>query len=94
MKTNTNVIIGDTRKMTMIWKEDREWLIKEWYPKAIEAGFRCVALVITSDSYNELALKEVVEKSDGHMIETKYFISPSNAENWVKDKVLEIVKSR
>jgi hypothetical protein len=84
----TSVILADTRRMAMIWKEDREWIVKDWYPRAIKAGFRCQALIVTEDSYNELALKEIIEQYDDQVVETAYFTSFSDAFVWVKTKML------
>ncbi len=85
-ETKTNIILADTRRMSMIWKEDREWIIKDWYPRAIKAGFRCQALILTEDSYNELALKKIVEQYDDQVVETAYFTSFTDAFVWVKNK--------
>jgi hypothetical protein len=86
-ETKTSIILADARRMSMIWKEDRQWIINTWYPNAVKAGFRCQALIVTEDSYNELSLKEIVEHYDDQIIETAYFTSFTDAFVWVKEKM-------
>src|SRR5436190_17223716 len=86
-ETQTSIILADTRRMTMIWKEDREWIVNDWYPRAIKAGFRCQALIVTEDSYNDLAIKSIVEHYDDQIVETAYFTSFTDAFVWVRSKM-------
>jgi hypothetical protein len=85
-QTKSNCIIGDAREMKMIWKEDRKWLNDEWYPMAVKAGFRHLVLLLSTDSYNELAIKEIVEKHGDAFVETSYFDSMDDAKKWIKKK--------
>jgi len=87
-ETQSRIILADARRMEMIWKEDREWIVKEWCPNAVKAGFRCQALIVTDDSYNDLALKQILEHYDDKVVETGYFTSYHDAFEWVKNKVI------
>src|SRR5690242_8694814 len=49
----TSTIIADARQMKVIAEADRQWIIDDWYPRALAAGFRCQALVVTKDTFNE-----------------------------------------
>lgn len=81
----TSTIIADAREMKVISEADRQWIIDDWYPRALEAGFRCQALVVTKDSFNEQAIKLVVMKYNDDDVKTRYFTSLEEAAAWVKN---------
>jgi len=66
-------IIADVRQMNMIWKEDRKWTIENWYPRAVKAGFRKRAFIVSDDSYCYLAIKKIAEAFDPSKVETGFF---------------------
>ncbi len=92
--TNSHIIIADARKMQMIRKEDRDWIISEWYPKAIKAGYRYRALIVTEDSYNDFAMKQILETYNNDTVETGYFNSFKDAVDWVKNKVIPVLNKK
>ena len=82
---HVSTVIADAREMKIIAEEDRQWIIDDWYPRALAAGFRCQALVVTRDSYNEQAIKLIVMKYNNEDVKTRYFIVPEDAEEWVRN---------
>jgi hypothetical protein len=40
----TGKIIADARNMKVISEPDRQWIVEDWYPRALKAGFRYEAL--------------------------------------------------
>jgi len=85
----TSTIIADAREMKIISEADRQWIIDDWYPRALAAGFRCQALVVTKNSFNEQAIKLIVVKYNNEDVKTKYFQSPEDAYTWVKEGALK-----
>lgn len=83
-QTKSSTIIADAREMKLIAEADRQWIVDDWYPRALAAGFRCQALIVTRDSYNEQAIKLIVMKYNEEMVKTHYFIVPEDAEEWVR----------
>lgn len=83
-QNNASTIIADTRDMKIIAEADRQWIIDDWYPRALKAGFRCQALVVSPGSFSEQAIKLVVSKYNDEDVKTHYFISPEGAEDWVR----------
>jgi predicted ABC-class ATPase len=81
---STSTVIADARHMKLIAEADRQWIIDDWYPRALSAGFRCQALVVTKDSFNEQAIKLIVMKYNDELVKTHYFIIPEDAEEWVR----------
>jgi hypothetical protein len=84
-----STIIADARQMKVISEADRQWIIDDWYPRAVAAGFRCQALVVTKDTFNEQSIKLIVMKYDDNDVRTHYFVTPEEAEAWVKTDVLQ-----
>jgi len=84
-KEKVSVIVADAREMKIIAEADRQWIVDEWYPRALEAGFRCQALIVSRDSFNEQALKLIVMKYNDELVKTRYFIAPEDAEEWVRN---------
>lgn len=80
-----STIIADARNMKVISEADRKWIIDDWYPRALAAGFRCQALVVTKDTFNEQAIKLIVMKYNEDDVKTRYFTSPEEAVEWVKN---------
>jgi hypothetical protein len=83
-----STIIADARNMKVIAEADRQWIIDDWYPRALAAGFRCQALVVTKDTFNEQAIKLIVMKYNDDDVKTRYFTVPEDAYSWVKSGAL------
>ena len=83
-KTKSSTVIADARGMNIIAEADRQWIVSDWYPRALQAGFRCQALIVTRDSFNEQAIKLIVSKYNNELVKTHYFIVPEDAEDWVR----------
>ena len=80
-----STIIADAREMKIIAEADRQWIVDDWYPHALAAGFRCQALIVSKDSFNEQAIKLIVMKYNDELVKTRYFLTPEDAEEWVKN---------
>jgi hypothetical protein len=84
-KYNASTVIADAREMKLIAEADRQWIIDDWYPRALKAGFRNQALIVSRGSYNEQAIKLIVMKYNDEDVKTHYFISPEGAEEWARN---------
>ncbi len=80
-----STIIADAREMLVISEKDRLWTIDVWYPRAVKAGFRNQGLILSKGTFSELAVKQISAKYDDAIISTKYFLSPSEALDWVRE---------
>ena len=81
----TEIIVADARDMLAISPADQQWTIEDWYPRAVRAGFRFQGLVLSKNTYNELAVKRISNQYDDSFITTQYFETPSEALKWVRD---------
>ena len=74
-KKKVGLIVADTRKMKLISTADQKWIIEDWYPRALKAGFYCQALIVTVNTFNEMTIKQIVDVYDANKVRTKYFTS-------------------
>ncbi len=86
----TPIIIADAREMHIITKNDQDWILESWYPRAVAAGFRYQGLILSKDTYNEVTVKKISQNYDDKIITTQYFRSPMDALDWVREIQKEI----
>ncbi len=79
-------VIADAREMKIIIYEDQQWIVNNWYPRALKAGFRHQALVVAKSTYSELSIKKIVENYDHVEVATGYFESMDEAWAWIKNQ--------
>jgi hypothetical protein len=78
-----HLIIADARNLISISKDDQDWIIHDWYPRAVQAGFAVEALIVKKDSFNEYVLQKIVHHYDDEKVKTIYFHSYADAEEWL-----------
>ena len=84
-KKEVGLIVADARKMKLISTADQKWIVDDWYPRALKAGFYCQALIVTEATLNEMTIKQIVDVYDDNKVRTKYFKSYDEAEAWVME---------
>ncbi len=80
----TDMIIADAKNMLQITAADQQWTIDDWYPRAVMAGFRYQGLILSSNTFNELAVKSISANYNNHIIVTEYFDNVEDALEWGK----------
>lgn len=83
--STANVVLADARRMPPISETDQEWILDDWYPRAVKAGFRYQGLVLAKNSYNEIAVKELSQQYDKWVVSTHYFTTINEALGWIKE---------
>ena len=84
----TGALMADTRLMQEITEPDEEWIVKDWYPRALAAGFSSEALLVSKATFNEVTIKQVVSKYDDGQVTTAYFQTYNEAESWLRAQTL------
>jgi hypothetical protein len=82
-KKKIGLIVADARKMKLISTADQKWIVDDWYPRALKAGFYCQALIVSEATLNEMTIKQIVDVYDENQVRTKYFKSYDDAEAWI-----------
>ena len=80
----TGTVIADARNMHPINKVDSDWIISDWHPRALAAGFRFEALVVTDYTFNAVTVRKIVRTYDENKIRTAYFKTVPSAYDWVR----------
>lgn len=83
---NASGIIWDLREAEVITKEDQDWTVNEWQPKATALGYRRGAIVIPENVFGQLSVKKVISQvqSTGNDLAIQYFSSAPAAYEWMK----------
>lgn len=82
---NTGVVIADARQMNAINHQDTAWITNDWYPRALAAGFRYEALIVTDYTFNAVTVRKIVRTYDEKKLKTAYFKTLPGAYDWVKN---------
>ncbi|MCX6292290.1 MAG: hypothetical protein NT126_11080 [Bacteroidetes bacterium] len=81
----TGIVLADARDMKIIASDDQKWIVDDWYPRALNAGFSHEALVVSANTFNELTIKKIVTEYDDHKIKTGYFTTVEEAVEWIRE---------
>jgi hypothetical protein len=81
---SSGIVIADARQMQVISREDIQWISENWYPRALAAGFRFEALVVTDYTFNAVTVRKIVRTYDEHKLKTAYFKTMPGAYEWVQ----------
>jgi hypothetical protein len=80
----SGIVIADARHMNVINAEDMKWISEDWYPRALAAGFRYEALVVTDYTFNAVTVRKIVRTYDEQKLKTEYFKTLPGAYEWVQ----------
>lgn len=76
-------VLGDIRNMVIIGLEDQKWLDTDFLPRAIQHGFKTMAIVRPSHYFNNVAVETVSYKVDKEKLSIQFFDSPEKAREWL-----------
>ena len=83
-ENNASIIVADATFMRVITSKDQQWIVDDWYPRAIDDGFKYEALITGNNSFNEATIRNIVHHYDEDKIITRYFSTYDEAVAWVK----------
>ncbi len=75
--------LADVRDMGALSNEDQEWSNNEWFPKIIKAGIKFMAVVISSDIFNQMTVDEIMTKVPQTNIVHRNFDDMDKAKEWL-----------
>jgi hypothetical protein len=76
-------MLTDSRLAGPVLDEDVLFFKSEVLPKMRDAGVRCLAIVMPSNKFTQLTIKEMTQQAD--RIEVRYFDSISDATEWLQN---------
>jgi len=80
--------LGDTRESPVITPETQRWTNAVWWPRALDSGFRWLALIVPRSTLAQMAIEQSTRWSqqDGRS-ELRYFETREAAKEWLASKV-------
>lgn len=76
--------LADTRSLSVLDREDQDWTIAHWFPRAIRAGLERMAIVRPSRRTPMMSVNDVMRKADLRGLAVEYFDELEDARAWLR----------
>jgi len=76
-------VLAEIREMTIIGMEDQQWLQNDFLPRAINAGFKAIAIIRPESYFNKVAVETVSYKIDSEKLMIRFFDKSEEARQWL-----------
>ena len=83
IKHGTFKVLADIKDMTIIGMEDQEWINTHFLPRAINFGFKVLAIVKPDHYFNKVAVESISYKVDKNKLAIHFFDNISQAREWL-----------
>lgn len=87
----TGQILADTRQQGVISLEDQDWTNKDWYPRAVKAGYKRIAIVLPHNVITQMSINRVMQTAHPE-VEESYFEKIEEATTWLATKSRQTYK--
>lgn len=75
--------LADLSKMGVISQEDQKWADEDWFPRAVKAGIRYMAMIRPQKIISQMSVRNVISQVGDLKIETEYFENAKDAKAWL-----------
>lgn len=76
-------VLADIKDMVLIGQEDQQWLSTDFLPRAIQFGFKGIAIVRPDNYFNKVAVESVSYKVDKEKLTINFFDNIEEARVWL-----------
>jgi hypothetical protein len=83
VENGAHKVLADIESMTLIGQEDQNYVKFNFLPRAIERGFRAIALVRPSNYFNALAVEAISYRVQQTSVQIRIFNSLPEAQSWL-----------
>ncbi|HEX8575638.1 MAG TPA: STAS/SEC14 domain-containing protein [Flavobacterium sp.] len=83
IKNNTFKVLANIKDMTIIAREDQEWLDTDFLPRATDFGFKVIAIVKPDHYFNKVAVETISYKIDKNKLAIQSFNTVADAREWL-----------
>jgi hypothetical protein len=80
-----NKELVNLQKQRIISHEDREWISKNWLPRAWSAGLKYIAFVIPQSDLSKISFDKLMNESDKTRTQEAYFDNEEAARKWLRE---------
>jgi len=78
--------LADLRDLGTVTQDDQKWSNEDWYPRALIAGVRFMAIIMPKSFITTLSVKNILTKVQDIDVETQYFDNVDAARKWLGSK--------
>lgn len=76
-------MLVNNQKVTSPWHQANEWYLQDWNPRIYAAGLQFMAVIVSSNIFSEISLKNFGEKT-APAYQLEIFKEEKAAINWLK----------
>ncbi|MEO6540570.1 MAG: STAS/SEC14 domain-containing protein [Ferruginibacter sp.] len=84
IKNNCIKVLADIKDMVLIGMEDQQWLDQHFLPRAIEFGFKALAIIKPEHYFNKVAVESISYKVDKDKLAINFFDNVEEAKAWLR----------
>lgn len=82
-KKKCGKVLNNFANGKVISTADQEWINESWFPRAVEAGLTHFAFLLAKDTFNQMSVKNIMQKTDYPQLRYRYFGDYEEAEKWL-----------
>ncbi|MBY0424549.1 MAG: STAS/SEC14 domain-containing protein [Cytophagales bacterium] len=75
--------IANLSEMETITDEDQKWANEDWFPRALQAGLKRLAIIVGTDVFNQMSVEQIMSNVASMDLKTQYFDSEEKAKAWM-----------
>lgn len=77
-------ILSDVTQLGPLSKQDEEWCIDDWLPRALSVGYSSIANIIAEDIFGKMAIEDILNNAaEKSPIKMQYFEDEEKAAKWL-----------
>lgn len=84
VQNQTYKVLADIKDMVLIGMEDQKWLEKDFLPRAINFGFKAIAIITPDHYFNKVAVESISYKVDKEKLTLCFFDNIEEAKEWIR----------
>lgn len=88
----TSKFLSDKTTVQGTYKKTNPWLEDDWFPRAVEAGLKFGASVLSGNIFSQMSSKDLEERVKEGKLVYKNFGSVEQAIAWLKTKKVEVTR--
>ena len=85
IKYNASKVLADIKDMLLIGMDDQEWLDTNFLPRAIQFGFKAIAIIKPDYYFNKVAVESISYKVDKEKLAINFFDNDLEAREWLRN---------
>jgi hypothetical protein len=78
-------VLADIKGMKIIGMEDQKWLDTNFLPRAIQAGFKAIAIIEPDYYFNKVAVESISYKVSKDKLTINFFDDIGKAKRWLSE---------